>query len=230
MNAVNLRLISSVTCPFVQRAVIALQEKNVATIDTSYIDLAAPPEWFLHVSPRGKVPVLQTPEGPLFESLAICEYIDETTNPISSLMPPTAFGRAEDRAWAAFVGEDLFGPLYMLMTAPDLGTAQTHQASIERSLVRLDGHLKNRNFLSAPGTHYGMADVCAAPFAMRALDARSRGWYDLFEGKPAARAWAECLYERPSTRASVPSDYAKAETDMLEARGSVWIRRPQETW
>lgn len=54
----KLTLISFPTCPFVQRAVIALNEKGV-DFDVIYIDLANKPEWFLEISPLGKVPVLK---------------------------------------------------------------------------------------------------------------------------------------------------------------------------
>ncbi len=77
-----LTLVSHHLCPYVQRAAIALLEKNVA-FERVMIDLANKPEWFLAVSPLGKVPLLRVPRpaGPdavLFESQVICEYIEET--------------------------------------------------------------------------------------------------------------------------------------------------------
>ncbi|MBC8845342.1 glutathione S-transferase N-terminal domain-containing protein, partial [Escherichia coli] len=67
-----LTLISFTTCPYVQRAIIALKEKNV-DFDVVYIDLANKPDWFLAISPLGKVPVLKVElpgetEAILFES------------------------------------------------------------------------------------------------------------------------------------------------------------------
>lgn len=70
-------LVSSKTCPFVQRAVILLLEKRVEH-EVTYIDLASKPQWFLDKSPRGKVPLLMVEGATLFESQAICEYLDET--------------------------------------------------------------------------------------------------------------------------------------------------------
>ena len=52
-----LKLISHKLCPYVQRAVIALTEKGVA-FERIDIDLANKPDWFLKISPLGKVPVL----------------------------------------------------------------------------------------------------------------------------------------------------------------------------
>ena len=77
----KLTLISHKLCPYVQRAVIALNEKGVP-FERVDIDLANKPDWFLKLSPLGKVPVLivrgDAGEVPLFESNVICEYIEET--------------------------------------------------------------------------------------------------------------------------------------------------------
>ncbi|MES2034183.1 MAG: glutathione S-transferase N-terminal domain-containing protein, partial [Pseudomonadota bacterium] len=54
----KLTLISFPLCPFVQRAIIALEEKKVP-YDVVYIDLTNKPDWFLKLSPLGKVPVLK---------------------------------------------------------------------------------------------------------------------------------------------------------------------------
>lgn len=53
-----LTLISHPLCPFVQRAVIVLLEKGVE-FDRIDVDLSAKPDWFLALSPTGKVPVLK---------------------------------------------------------------------------------------------------------------------------------------------------------------------------
>ena len=75
--AAALKLISHKLCPYVQRAVIALSEKGVP-FERIDIDLANKPDWFLKISPLGKVPVLvvttDAGEVALFESNVICEY------------------------------------------------------------------------------------------------------------------------------------------------------------
>ena len=79
--AAALKLISHKLCPYVQRAVIALTEKGVP-FERIDIDLANKPDWFLKISPLGKVPVLlvETADGEaaLFESNVICECIEDT--------------------------------------------------------------------------------------------------------------------------------------------------------
>src|SRR5882724_3279158 len=102
--AARLKLISHKLCPYVQRAVIALNEKGVA-FERIDIDLANKPDWFLKVSPLGKVPVLSVKtdggEVALFESNVICEYIEDTQGG-SRLHPQDPLQRAQHRAWMEF--------------------------------------------------------------------------------------------------------------------------------
>ena len=79
---------------------IALRAKGVA-FETTYIDLRDKPDWFLQISPHGKVPVLSVDGVPLFESNAIAEYLDETVAP--RLHPEDPLKRARNRAWTDFV-------------------------------------------------------------------------------------------------------------------------------
>jgi glutathione S-transferase len=76
----QLTLVSHKLCPYVQRAVIVLLEKDAA-FKRSYVDLAHKPEWFKAVSPLGKTPVLLVDDAPVFESAVICEYLEDTLAP-----------------------------------------------------------------------------------------------------------------------------------------------------
>lgn len=215
----TLELISFPTCPFVQRAVIILQEKSVAH-SVTYIDLKSPPDWFLEISPRGKVPALKTADGPLFESHAICEYIDEITP--GTLLPDTAYGRAWDRAWFQLSSEDFFFPMYLMMYASDRKSFDEQAIKLRVSLGRLEEALHGRSWLSGDGRNYGLADVACAPFVMRAADARQRAWFDVFSGFTAVQSWAARLMQRPSTRSSVPESYSQVEAEGLREGKSIW--------
>ena len=62
----KLTLISHELCPFVQRAAIALEEKGVK-FERINVDLANKPDWFLAISPLGKVPLLKVGDAVIFE-------------------------------------------------------------------------------------------------------------------------------------------------------------------
>ncbi len=107
-----LTLISHKLCPYVQRAVIALEELNIdyQRVD---IDLGNPPDWFLKLSPLGKVPLLIVDnETLLFESAVIAEYVNERG--AGGLLASDALSRARQRAWIEFASATLdnIGALY----------------------------------------------------------------------------------------------------------------------
>ena len=123
----TLKLISHKLCPYVQRAVISLTEKGVP-FERIDIDLDNKPEWFLKISPLGKVPVLQIGDKAVFESAVILEYLEETLpNPLHSKDPLT---RAEHRAWIEF-GSAVLGDIWGLETVADEATfnAKAKQAA-----------------------------------------------------------------------------------------------------
>lgn len=108
-------LVSHALCPYVQRAAIALAEKGVR-FERRTVDLADKPAWFRAVSPLGKVPLLIARDGGgretvLFESAAICEYLEETA-PGPRLHPDDPLARARARGWIEFgsaILADLWG-------------------------------------------------------------------------------------------------------------------------
>ena len=73
----KIKLITSKLSPYGHRVEMVLLEKNIP-YEKEYVDLTNKPEWFVNDSPLGKVPLLYVDDKPLFESLAICEYLDET--------------------------------------------------------------------------------------------------------------------------------------------------------
>jgi maleylacetoacetate isomerase len=58
------------------------------------------------VNPQGKVPALAVPGGPLIQSLAIIEYLDEI-HPIPPLLPDNPLDRAKVRAFAQVIACDI---------------------------------------------------------------------------------------------------------------------------
>ena len=126
----KLTLISHKLCPYVQRAVIALNEKGVA-FERVDIDLANKPDWFLKLSPLGKVPVLvvrsEAGEVALFESNVICEYIEDTQGG-AKLHPQDPLQRAQHRAWMEF-GSTILGELWGLETTGDAAVFETKRVA-----------------------------------------------------------------------------------------------------
>lgn len=132
---IKLTLISHILCPFVQRAAIILHEKAVG-FDRIDIDLAAKPDWFLAISPTDKVPLLKVraeqEEFVSFESVPICEYLDETQDG-ATIHPTDPLLRAQHRAWFE-IGTGTLGEAWQLLNAKDGETASLRVEALQARL------------------------------------------------------------------------------------------------
>jgi glutathione S-transferase len=139
MSAPKLTLVSHYLCPYVQRAAIALAEKNIA-FERIYIELAAKPDWFTAISPLGKVPLLivrqlDGSEAVIFESAVICEYIEDAL-PGPRLHPNAPLDRARHRAWMEF-GSAILSDVWGLETAKEEATYLTKREALATKFARV---------------------------------------------------------------------------------------------
>jgi glutathione S-transferase len=194
-------LISLEGCPYVQRSVITLLEKDIA-FDVSYVDLKNPPDWFLQISPFYKVPVLVIDDATVFESAVINEYLDEITPP--SMHPADPLQKAINRGWIEFAGE-LLTAQYRYMMAGDAAAAEQALAENESLLRRLEDALTSEPFFN--GDRFCLIDAAIAPYFSRAAVLEKYIENDLFESFPQVANWSSQLLARPSIIDSVPSDF-----------------------
>jgi glutathione S-transferase len=204
--AATLKLISHKLCPFVQRAVIALNEKGVP-FERIDIDLANKPDWFLKISPLGKVPVLTVTTGngevALFESNVICEYIEETQGG-AKLHPQDPLERAKHRAWMEF-GSAILSELWGLETTTDAAIFESKRQAVAAQFARVEATLGAGPFFA--GESFGLVDAVFAPI-FRYFDVFD-AFIDLavFTTTPKVLKWRAALAKRPSVQAAVGPDY-----------------------
>ncbi|MCA9546703.1 MAG: glutathione S-transferase family protein [Myxococcales bacterium] len=196
-------LVSFHLCPYVQKAAIALRARGV-DYDITYIDLSDKPDWFLAISPYGKVPLLRVGDDVIFESTVINEFIEETTEG-PALLSTDPIQRAKERSWVAY-GSDLNLPVYRLMVAEDAAEAGSEAKQVRDHMARLESNISEEGpwFM---GDRFTLADAATAPPLQRLL------WIDalaprlrLFKDAPLVRAWASRLVEHPAVRASTVDD------------------------
>ncbi|MCK1712623.1 MULTISPECIES: glutathione S-transferase family protein [unclassified Bradyrhizobium] len=201
----SLKLISHKLCPYVQRAVIALNEKGVP-FERIDIDLANKPKWFLKLSPLGKVPVLVVTakdEVALFESNVICEYIEETKGGVE-LHPVDALARAHHRAWMEF-GSAILGDLWGLETTTDPATFESKRQALAAKFARVEAALSAGPFFA--GNAFSLVDAVFAPI-FRYFDVFDElTELGIFKDLPKVQAWRAELAKRPSVRNAVGADY-----------------------
>ncbi|KAK8532315.1 hypothetical protein V6N12_053759 [Hibiscus sabdariffa] len=63
-------------CPFCQRVLLTMEEKHLP-YDMKLVDLSNKPEWFLQISPEGKVPVAKFDENWVPDSDVIAQTLEE---------------------------------------------------------------------------------------------------------------------------------------------------------
>jgi glutathione S-transferase len=202
----TLTLISHKLCPYVQRAVIALNEKGVP-FERVDIDLANKPDWFLKLSPLGKVPVLVVREGDgevaLFESNVICEYIEDTQGGVK-LHLENPLQRAQHRAWMEF-GSAILGELWGLETTGDPAVFEAKRVAVVVKFARVEEALGSGPFFA--GERFSLVDAVFAPI-FRYFDVFDQ-LIDLsiFAETPKLQAWRTALAKRDSVRNAVGADY-----------------------
>lgn len=207
MPDTKLTLVSHHLCPNVQRAAIALAEKGVA-FERRYVDLSAKPDWFLAMSPLGKVPLLivrrdDSREVVLFESAAICEYLEET-QPGVPLHPADPLARARHRGWIEF-GSSILADLWGFETAKDVATYEVKRRALIDKFGRVEAELGERPFFT--GERFSLVDAVFAPIFryFDVFDTIART--GVFDGLANVAAWRRALAERPSVRDASVADY-----------------------
>ncbi len=204
---VRYRLISFKLCPYVQRAAILLAEKKVP-FERVDIDLQDKPQWFLDLSPLGKVPVLvidkDGDETVLFESSVIAEYLDEVIEP--QLHPVDPLEKARHRAWIEFASSTLVD-IYAMFSG-DRAEHEGRLESLDSKFARLENQLGSGPYFA--GERFTIVDAAFGP-AFRYFDTFDRMLArDLFQGRPKLSAWREKLRQRPSVVGAVDPDYSQA--------------------
>jgi glutathione S-transferase len=219
----KLKLISHLLCPYVQRAIIVLEEKQIA-YERIDIDLANKPDWFLKISPLGKTPVLLVNEQAIFESAVICEYLEETTS--TPLHPQDPLNRAQHRAWMEFASATLnaIGGMYSAADDRTLGDKitdlQTKFAQLETELDQFD-----REGPYFAGSTFSMVDAAFGP-VFRYFDVFDTfADFGVFTHTPKVRDWRTALHKRPSVKDAVRVDYPELLYHFLIRRDSELARR-----
>lgn len=204
----KLELISFSRCPYVHRAATMLHEKRIE-FSVRYIDLQNKPDWFLKISPRGKVPVLVYDGAPIFESTAINELLDETNPP--RMLPDDPIERARQRGWVE-VANDLLQAQYDFAGAVSEEDFRKAEAKLRAVVERFEETIRGPYFA---GEDFGWVDVASAPYHLRQTLLNA-----VFQDLPKTRAWTERVAKRDSVVRGVKEDFADEYLGRVQKRGA----------
>lgn len=221
MEDTQLTLISHPLCPFVQRAAIVLLEKGVP-FERINVDLSNKPDWFLALSPTGKVPLLKIgqsgeADSVLFESMVICEYLEETA-PGAPMYPENPILRARQRAWIEFATQTMTDA-WQFLHSVDGATADARRSTLRDRLRKLEAELGDGPYFA--GIKFGMVDAIYAPLFRYFSIIDPTAARPIFEGLPRIAAWRAALESHPSVINAVASDYHARFRDHLRQHGAL---------
>ena len=164
----------------------------------------------LALNPLGKIPAMRHGDVVLFESSAICSYIDKAF-PGPALQPSDPLGSARHEQWVSVVNTSMdqvmmrqYGLGYFF---PGTSDGQPDRTRIEAALPALkkvfgvlEAHLATSRYLA--GDRFMIADALLFPllFYMR----RPKESAALLAASPAIAAYVETIGARPAVKATAP--------------------------
>ncbi len=200
-----MKLIGSLTSPFVRKVRIVLAEKRIdceLMVDIPWTPETQVPEF----NPLGKVPVLVMDDGStLFDSRVIVEYLD-TLTPVSRLIPEDARPRTSVKRWEALADGicDAAATIFLEKKRPEIQQNADwlvrQEQKIFRGLEALSEELGEKNWCF--GEFYSLADVvvgCALGYLdFRFPDIKWR------EAHPNLEKLADKLAGKPAFKDTLP--------------------------
>lgn len=202
-----MKLIGSLTSPFVRKVRIVLAEKKIEcdfVIESPWEPESVVPQY----NPLGKIPVLLLDEDhSLFDSRVIVEYLDNVA-PNAKLFPGTNRERTEVKRWEALADGicDAASTIVLEKRRPKKEQSASwiarQQDKVVRGLAFMAKELGDHSYCM--GTHFSMADI-AVGTALGYLVFRhgDLGWQ---EQHPNLAALYDKLMQRPSFADTLPQD------------------------
>jgi len=195
-------IISFGLCPFVQRSLITMNHKKVP-YKVKYIDLANKPDWFLKISPLGKVPVLKVEDVVLFESAVINEYVDEVSG--DSLHSKDPLIKAQERAYIELSSAAIMN-YYQAVSATEEEGFEVNKVLLEKNLSTILEQYRAPFFR---GQEFSLVDSSVIPLLQRInLTGNLRNILKLSEeNKEKLSTWLDATLNLKEVIDSVPKTF-----------------------
>ncbi|XP_058108108.1 glutathione S-transferase DHAR3, chloroplastic-like isoform X2 [Magnolia sinica] len=134
-------------CPFTQRVLLTLEEKHLP-YNMKLVDLANKPEWFLKITPEGKVPVIKIDEKWIADSDVITQALEEKY-PEPPLAVPPEKASIGSKIFPTFIG-------FLQCKDPNDGTEQ----ALLTELTSFNDYIKGN------GPFINGKDICAVDLSL----------------------------------------------------------------
>ncbi|KIY71310.1 glutathione S-transferase C-terminal-like protein [Cylindrobasidium torrendii FP15055 ss-10] len=171
-------------CPFAQRTWITLEEKGIPYKYTE-VNPFVKEKHFLDINPRGMVPAIEYNGRAIYESLILCEFLEDqfpSTGP--QMLPSDPVDRATARIWIDHVAKSILPTFMRVVQSQDPAKQASALVEFYSALRTFAAEVKEPFFL---GETFSLVDVAIAPWIMRDhVLVTHRG----YERAAASDAWA----------------------------------------
>jgi len=186
--------------------------------EVTYINLQDKPDWFLEISPHGKVPVLKVDDHILFESNAIAEFLDEVVEP--RLHPADPIKRARNRAWTDYTRDfaSALSSIHYAKTREDMEAAVAEAPDVLEPVENALAHDRGNDGPFFNGAEMCLVDAAYAPFLQRYTFVDEVLKNDVLKDFPRIAAWRDALLADERVTKAVPSNFAEEFIKGLKRR------------
>jgi glutathione S-transferase len=184
-----------------RKVLMTLLETNTS-FDLEVVDFAKgehKQEPHLSRQPFGQVPVLQDAGFELYESRAMCRYINDKAG--GALVPRDLRDRARMEQWMSIETSDftgavmkfIFQHIFQRQQTPE--TLEAAGAQLDKALPVMDRQLASHPFIA--GETFTLADICFMPYIEYGMGTPAK---ERFAKHPHVAAWWSKISERPTWR------------------------------
>ncbi len=211
----KIKLVTSKLSPYGHRVEMVLIEKNIP-YEKEEISLAEKPEWFTKDAPLGKVPLLYVGEKVLFESIAICEYLEDAF-PENPLHPKDLTDKAWHRAWME-VSTGILSSTFGMVFSQDQKEFDEKKAETVLRIAAIDKYLKFNPYFD--GEKFSLVDACLASAFKPLTFIDNKFTLEIFDRHKNAATYIENAVARGSLHKALPKDYEEVFKGLLQRKNS----------
>lgn len=187
-----------------RKVIMTLAETNtpyeLVLVDLMKGEHKQPPH--LARQPFGQVPAIEDGDFKMYESRAICRYINDKAR--GSLIPSDPQTRARMEQWISIETSDftppvmkfVFHDIFKVQQTPE--TLKTAGEGTSKALGIIDQHLAKQPFMA--GETFTLADICYMPYFEYALATVGK---DLFPQHKNAMAWWSKVSAKPTWQKTI---------------------------